>query len=238
MKRRTYAKRSASRSLSRASKKRNATYTSPMVRVSNTPSIRTGQGTKTWVKMLYCDFVEVGGATSGGIARIEFRLNSLFDPNKSSAGHQPAGFNQYETLFEDYLVTECAYKVTFINRGSRTAVVGIYVSDNTSFSGSKTELIEQGCGEWDFIGQETTGCPNKRTFVGVVDLPKLMGLTKRQYITSPDYITSMTADPGDNAFLSVWASDFAAGTASDVTACVELTYTARLTGTRLVPQSV
>jgi hypothetical protein len=42
-----------------------------------------------------------------------FRLNSLFDPDYTFAGHQPYGFDTLTSVYNSYLVTACTVDMTF-----------------------------------------------------------------------------------------------------------------------------
>ncbi len=79
-----------------------------------------------------------------------FRTNSLFDPNFSSTGHQPMGFDEMMQLFQVYSVYQCDVIVTVLN-GSATAVVedrmtvgARFTQRSAGFSTVGTSIIEYG----------------------------------------------------------------------------------------------
>lgn len=61
----------------------------------------------------YNDGQSISGTfTAGGHV---WGLNCLYDPNISSTGTQPIGFDQMMVFFEHYTVTSCRIKATYIN---------------------------------------------------------------------------------------------------------------------------
>lgn len=84
-------------------------------------------------------------STAGSMANHKFRANSIYDPDFTSTGHQPMGFDQWATLFNHYVVLGAKITCTFTNNSSATnpCVVGVYLSDDTVIPYSTTDgLIE------------------------------------------------------------------------------------------------
>jgi hypothetical protein len=67
---------------------------------------------------------------TGSSAQYTFRANSLFDPDFTSAGHQPYYFDQYIAIYEKYRVfkTHCTLRCTNISQTTPSEVVLIPVS--------------------------------------------------------------------------------------------------------------
>lgn len=47
-----------------------------------------------------------------------FTANDLFDPDSALGGQQPMGFDQYATIYNNYIVYACAADVTFLNQNT------------------------------------------------------------------------------------------------------------------------
>ncbi len=64
-------------------------------------------------------------APGSAVAVHQFRINSLFDPDYTGLGHQPAFRDQWNALYTKYRVIKTTWHVTF--RPHRNAVIGTYV---------------------------------------------------------------------------------------------------------------
>jgi hypothetical protein len=64
----------------------------------------------------YADVIHL----SGTAAQYTFRANSLFDPDYTSAGHQPLYFDQFTASYQRYRVYSCKIKLHSVNN-SQTA---------------------------------------------------------------------------------------------------------------------
>ena len=72
------------------------------------------------VEMVYCDEITVP-SKDAGTAPFKFRLNSIFDPDFTSGGHQPRGRDQYAAIYSKYCVV-----------GAEVDVVPIYSSQSNT----------------------------------------------------------------------------------------------------------
>lgn len=71
----------------------------------------------------------------GGISTHKFRANSVYDPDFTSAGHQPMGYDNWALLYNHYVVVGC--KISIKSVGGQTiaptaGAMGIYISDDTA----------------------------------------------------------------------------------------------------------
>lgn len=75
-----------------------------------------------------------------------FRANSLFDPDFTSTGHQPMGFDQYMQLYSRYTVVGSKITITASPSDdtslNSTAIVGVYMSSDSGFPVPISTLIE------------------------------------------------------------------------------------------------
>lgn len=69
---------------------------------------------KVITRLTYCDTVTLG---AGNTAHF-WRINSLFDPDYSIGGHQPAFHDQWATLYGRYRVTFCSWHLRFMPQRS------------------------------------------------------------------------------------------------------------------------
>ncbi len=71
------------------------------------------------LKMVY---VDTQSRTTSGLTGINgqwwsFRLNSLFDPDFNTGGHQPRGRDQWSGIYQEYYVPSCTVAVKMANTG-------------------------------------------------------------------------------------------------------------------------
>lgn len=200
-------------------------------------SQRTGLGTLKTVTMTYVEKFNLDPGALGALANYQFRLNSIFDPNLTGVGHQPTPHDQLEPLFENYTVLSAAYKVSIVNNDTNNSIIGgVYISDRENVSTAVDVTLEQGCVDWKHISVAGGGNDIAR-FQGKVDIPALMGYTRNQYLTSPQFETLFGSNPADQAFLTVFVGDSAGDDPDFVRVVVELLMEVRLQGTKLIPQS-
>lgn len=66
---------------------------------------------KQLVQLTYCDNVIVPSVDTAVSGPYMFRLNSIFDPDKTSTGHQPRGHDQWSAMYKKYCVVGAKVKV-------------------------------------------------------------------------------------------------------------------------------
>ena len=101
---------------------------------------RIGASNQQMVKLIYSDRFSITGTTVGSQQHV-FRGNSLFDPDLTSTGHQPLYFDQWATIYNDYLVSASKIELRVENKDSDPALVKIVPSNNTSPL-TNTQLLE------------------------------------------------------------------------------------------------
>jgi hypothetical protein len=69
--------------------------------------------------LLYCDTLTISGTAQ----QYTYRANSLFDPDYTSAGHQPFYYDQYIAVYERYRVYAAKIFIRVLNLGSDVATM-------------------------------------------------------------------------------------------------------------------
>jgi hypothetical protein len=85
--------------------------------------------------------------STGSVDVQQFRLNSLYDPDLTGAGHQPMGFDQWATYYNHYVVTKVAYEIEFVDTSSNIALqstLAFHVSDDATIPTDLETLAELG----------------------------------------------------------------------------------------------
>lgn len=98
-------------------------------------------------KHRYCETVALDAAIAVP-AYYVFSCNGLYDPNITSTGHQPLGFDEMSALYDHYTVLGSKITVNaqsvIADVSSGGCMVGCYVNDDTSPVFSYNTVMEQG----------------------------------------------------------------------------------------------
>lgn len=166
-------------------------------------------------KMKYCDSFALNTDSSAfGTVVHRMRLNSLFDPNLSAAGHRPYGFTQLMGtpgtadvgLYNRYRVISCSYSIYAAPAAGQTVQITALPSNEavaTSIGVNGSALRENPRAK--YITQ-TTGAPIK-LLKGKVYLPSLVGRTKSQYMADDRFQAQSNANPLEAAVLNVYLNE-------------------------------
>lgn len=157
-KRRRYPKRKANRVYRRRARRArvNRAFSKPS---SSTIGHNFGYplGNSKLVRHKYSELISLN---SGAVTNAyhTFRLNSLYDPNSTGAGHQAYGFDEMCTFFKHYTVVGCRTTVTFINSAAQDVLVALVHDSDTTIDYSTTignvpgnHIIEAKKGPYGFL---------------------------------------------------------------------------------------
>jgi hypothetical protein len=135
-----------------------------------------------------------------------FKANDCYDPNYTSTGHQPLGYDNLGALYSRYCVLESWIKVTFCPKSTTDTVQnlgGICLSSSNTLGTSLYEILEQPLNKYTaFRNSSTYGGPRSvdhhvlvSAFTGIKD-PN----------SSPSLSALTSASPTDPIYWVVWAS--------------------------------
>lgn len=63
----------------------------------------------------YADIKRLSGdIVSKGTGYLKFNANGMYDPDAHLGGHQPRGFDQLSSIYDEYRVKRCTIEVTFV----------------------------------------------------------------------------------------------------------------------------
>jgi len=94
-------------------------------------------------KLLYNETVSIAPTGAASTAYV-YSANGLFDPNITSTGHQPMGFDQLMLLYEHYTVTSAKITVSCNNESTESAFWGIAFFPDSSVETNPQKLVENG----------------------------------------------------------------------------------------------
>jgi hypothetical protein len=143
-----------------------------------------------------------GGAAVGYV----FSANGLYDPNITSTGHQPMGFDQLMALYEQYYVVSSTITVRFSAFQSLLPVpVALYLSPDASVLTSATQLVENGlCKSVLLPGFSGTLSPVS-TLTLNCDIPRYYRRTRAAMLNDPELAGTAAANPTEQVYYIITA---------------------------------
>lgn len=167
---------------------------------------RGGQATTTVNKSLQpipnryiCKMKYTTTVTSDALGQYIFNLNSLYDPDRTGAGHQPYGYDPLSNLYNRYRVISCGWRVQGPLGADGPPIIVASLPNNDlglAFANTGVMLENPRC---KYIAQNP-GAPIP-TLRGKIYLPKLMGRSKTQYMADDNYQSIVTASPNELGLL-------------------------------------
>jgi hypothetical protein len=146
-------------------------------------------------------------STVGVVATHVFSANGLFDPDVTSTGHQPMGFDQLMLSYEHYTVTNAHITCTFKNLTTSNPNVSISVQPSPTPVTAIDQIIEWGLIERDFL--EFKGVSGSlKTIDARCSIKKVMGV--RDIIDVTDLQGSSAANPVEQTYFMVQMWDTSA----------------------------
>ena len=109
------------------------------------PLFELAQPATRTVKLKYSDTVEIDPGAGGAASHYFFSCNSIFDPDRSSTGHQPFGFDHYASVYNHYTVLSSVCTVTFTRMQNETQPTAgaLMIQDDTSNSNVNMRTIKE-----------------------------------------------------------------------------------------------
>lgn len=220
--------RRLSRGKRRTSRRRMSRRRRPSIRrKTRISTVRTSNviADRTFCRLKYCELISMSYGALGVPVPYQFRINSIFDPNKSGVGHQPRGHDQWQTFYNRYRVRGMYYKITLWNTSTTEfASAAIQCRPNVTTEGDVELLIENPETKgWRHLEQSGSG-RNMCIFKGYADVCKLRGVTRGRLKYESDYQALFGNNPIIEPCLTVylWNPNF--GNAVTINARVELIY--------------
>lgn len=169
-----------------------------------------------------------------------FRLNSLFDPDKTATGHQPYGFDQLAAVYNRYKVVGATLELTINDPTVDGMAVGWMFTNpsNLATSLSSTNMdISPEIQQTGVVRINDTGSQTKRK-VFKLSMARLAGLTNLQFKADPDnYTAPVTSNCGNELALHIASGTYRGTTSESVFVHVKITYHAMFYQRKIMPVS-
>lgn len=137
--------------------------------------------------------------TAGNAAEQVFRLNSLYDPDLTSTGHQPYGFQQAKALYSRYLVYKCSWHMVVPQSADVAYITVVPINGTGTFSGTSIDVSVSGekpGAVTKVLGYNSGG--GNVSFKGSCYLPRLNGTSTAQYFTDDRFqAATVGANPSE-----------------------------------------
>lgn len=191
--------------------------------LGQTPSLPLGNSFK-W-RTRYVSFNNINPTIGGIMSTHVFSLNGLYDPDITSTGKQPIGFDQMMTMYNHYTVLGAKAKVTFTNTDtSYSQICLLQVKDSDSNSLNYQQQIENGLTNYKVAGVAGSGAE-------IVTLHQKVGMSRffgKIVATEHDYRGTTSNNPSEQVYLHVSVVPNASVDSAAVACTVEIDYIALL----------
>jgi len=148
---------------------------------------RNGFPEKMHIQLRYCDIYDINSAITPGVQ--SWVLNSIFDPDNTSTGHQPMFRDNLASLYTYYQVTKVKATLKFVNDQVSTFIT----LRPTNEPGIPTNISLEG--ERPF-GTSVTTSPGTHTIVKrTYNIPKILGISPVTYARDDQFYTRFTSNP-------------------------------------------
>lgn len=169
-----------------------------------------------------------------GFQSFVFRANSVFDPEQPIGGHQPMGFDQYATFYNNYRVHASTIKISVSqNQSTVPCIVGITPSRSAT-SYLTTAQLELPGTVTSMIAQDTAG-PNVKSLTLTMDIEKFDGNFGTKF--DDEHEAAVTANPVSEKFFIIWVKSAVAALTVDSSFLVEIFYDVEFFNRKDLPTS-
>lgn len=159
---------------------------------------------KAVYKFVYTEAASLGAAATAG-AHYTFSLNNLYDPNISGTGYQPIGFDQMCQFWLNYRVLSVRIRLDFSpNPGAtETNRVGYYPSGLSTMPADYNAWLVQPFAKTAVLS--SSGGPGVKTMTDTIRPWQVLGITRNNYMSENDYLSSSTGGPLRPIYLHTFA---------------------------------
>lgn len=156
-------------------------------------------------RLRYSDSFTLTGAT-GTIANYIFRGNDLYDPNVTSTGHQPMGFDQMMVFFDHFIVERATMRARFTNLNSSSSVIYCRVDGNNATVADPLILLESG-GVVSDVMSSNGNQGSTKTLTCSLDVAKFHGVNTSALTSMESLQGGIASSPSDGIYFHVGTFD-------------------------------
>jgi len=170
----------------------------------------------------YTDFLAIS-TTAGTGNQYVYRLNSIYDPDLTGAGHQPYGHDTLAAIYNRYRVFRCSWKITIPTQQSTMPIC--VVPSNGAITAVTTSATYTASAELPYADPKVLsfGGGPPLTFSGSSYLPQLNGSTFTEYSGDDRFQAAFGVSPVEVLLLNLTLFNPAVSTIS-IYPTIELWY--------------
>lgn len=176
--------------------------------------------------MLYFEADISLSGTSGAQSSYVFSANDAFDPNRTGSGHQPIGFDQMMSVYNQFTVISSSISVTAVNGLATTTRVGVSLIPSATAVTNITQRVENGLGKMGLLlGAKQPGQHCVQRMVLKCDVAKYFGVNGMQgFVQNPSFLGNAATSPTEGVFFQIQAWDLMLTETYSVAADVLVSY--------------
>jgi hypothetical protein len=171
-------------------------------------------------KLRYADVRQLTTDATSGVIGTEqtFRLNSLFDPDFTNAGHQPMGFDQITPFYGSYQVDAVEITTEWFGSTSNSLMCFMTIQSGQNQSAlagtsctiayERQEVLSRGL---PIAGRDVW------RHTEIVPIHLVVGLSKQQYRDDPNYRALVGSNPATQAYIRFAVGDTGTGSSTKCT---------------------
>lgn len=147
-----------------------------------------------YIKLRYCEqfFASLAAATANSQV---MNLNSAFDPDRTGSGHQPYGFDTMSTLYNRYRVLKTNWRINFAPSSAVYNATVFPLNGLLSSSPTTGATFLTACEQQRSVMRAIAASGRSVEYRGQVDLMRLAGTTRIEYLADDRYEATVAASP-------------------------------------------
>jgi len=232
------------RKYKRPFRKTRKSYSRPRRRAPRRRSLRRapigGFPQAKYVRLRYVEHVTMDPGADL-LVRYSFRANSLYDPNHTGVGHQPAGFDEWMERYNHYTVLGSKMTAQFINPGEThltPGYAGIILTANETDASSFTSidnLLESRLSTKFRPAGLVLGNTNSTTILkSMFSAKKFFHISKATMVGNTAYSGTSGSDPTEGAYFSLCYASINGNNPEQITVRVSIDYYAVFTEPKIL----
>lgn len=166
-----------------------------------TKMMRQPVADKVMTRMNYSEVLSMSMTASGVMQTYQFR-NSIFDPDVTSAGHQPLWHDQMALLYKRYRVHGIKYRFTVVNSNIQQMACFVVKHSSSGITDTNYNTLRERRGIQRTVLNPNTGPP--RVIKGFMHAGKPHGLTKRDFLADEDFEANFGSNPVKSTYLELY----------------------------------
>ena len=173
----------------------------------NVPSSRLGAAFPISLRsrLRYTQIGTLNAGAAGSYAYTVIRTNSVYDPDQTGVGSQPAGFAALATLYGSYRVMGAKMKFRVANDSGGTVNVSVFQSTSSLAPASYVSASQQ-AGSQNFLLSDQSGGKNNVTINRKIQPWVVLGVTRARYVDDDQFAAAVTTNPVTQAYFMLYIS--------------------------------